>query len=733
MHAWLSTLRFGRLLLTKQRENDTAQTGLRLADPSRVRAGDRELTWWALPPEAQLYVVAVIVTGTLALLTSIPVAYPRPALFVCLLLLACLASTWKVNLPIPLGSSATLSVSYVANLVTLLLIGPEHAVIAGVAGVWTQCTFYAKRRYPWYRTIFSACAQALTMVAIGLVYQSLGGSWGSGGQFPALAIVGAIAAYFIVNTGLVATAIALSTNRQPWRVWRNDFLWSGLSFMIAGAAGASAAVIIERGQPWQAALIIVPVYLTYRTYQWFVGRLANEQTLTSGVLAALSDRVADAQKQYRETVEVLIETQLSERELALEKTRLARTVANMVHVQEIRDQALEREQAARATAEQANRLKDQFLATVSHELRTPLNAILGWADMLRGGALEEARRERACQAIYTSARHQAQLVNELLDIARIMSGKLPLEFAAVDIKDVVRGALEAAQPAADAKRIELMLDDDLSVGIVYGDATRLQQVVGNLLANAIKFTADGGAVHVRLRGIGDVAELVVTDTGRGIPSHFLPFVFDAFRQADGSTTRNYGGLGLGLSIVRHLVEAHHGTVRVESDGEGRGATFTVQVPVAAVQGLAVHAMAADDPALREMDERVALKGIIVLVVDDHDESRQLMAAHLEGRQAVVLTASSVVEALCVLQREHVDVLLADVAMPGEDGYTLIRKVRALRPAKVASIPAAAVTAFARSDDRQQALDAGFDLHLTKPIDAHTVVAAVIKLARPAQA
>jgi signal transduction histidine kinase/ActR/RegA family two-component response regulator len=462
-----------------------------------------------------------------------------------------------------------------------------------------------------------------------------------------------------------------------------------------------------------------------------VGRLSNEKTLTSGVIAVLSDRIADGQRDYRQAVEALMETQMVERELAHEKGRLAETLADMTRLEELRARVLEREQAARVNAERANHLKDQFLATVSHELRTPLNAILGWAEMLRSGALEDTRRDRACQAIYTSARHQAQLVNELLDVARIMSGKLRLELAAVDLKDVVRGALEVVQPAADAKGIDLSADDDLPVTIIYGDPTRLQQVLSNLLSNAVKFTPRGGTVRLQLRRDDDAAELVVTDTGQGISADFLPSVFEPFRQADGSTTRVHGGLGLGLSIVRHLVDAHNGTVTAASDGEGRGATFTVRLPVASLHGNQGEAIAADEvtAAAGLPVDAIRLDGLRVLVVDDDDESRQVMAAHLEGHGATVVTAASVAEALEVVRRERVDVLLADVGMPGEDGYALIRKLRAQQAPRAATIPAAAVTAFAANEDRQRALQAGFTLHVAKPVDARSLVNAVARLAK----
>jgi signal transduction histidine kinase/ActR/RegA family two-component response regulator len=708
----------------------TAASYLAEVRPPRP-ATDRELGWQALPRTAQWYVSTVLVAGTLTFAAYFPDSYPRPLLFTGLLAAACLTSIWKVNLPIPLASSATLSMADVANLLALLLLGPQQAVLVAVAGVLIQCTVNVSRPYPWYRTLFSAAAAALTIVSAWLAYASLRELSGAA-TLPPLAVVGAMTVYFVVNTSLVAAAIAVSTGRRAWRVWRDDFLWSGMSFMMAGGAGALAAVVIENGHGWKAVLVIAPVYVTYRTYRLFVERLTSERTLTSGVVAALSARLADAQKQYRDAVEVLLETQMSERELAGERKRLATAIANMAHVQELHDQALAGERAARTSAERANRLKDQFLATVSHELRTPLNAILGWADMLRSGSLEDTRRERACQAIYTSAQHQAQLVNELLDVARIVSGKLQIEMTPVDVRDVVRRSLESVQPAADARRIDIAFDDDPVTGVVYGDATRLQQVVTNLLGNALKFTSEGGAVHVRLRRVGDTAEIVVTDTGAGIPRDLLAAVFEPFRQADGSTTRRHGGLGLGLSIVKHLVEAHHGTVAADSDGEGQGATFTVRLPVARRHGAVIDAVAADEsPGDRADFPVVSLAGVRVLVVDDDDSSRYVVAAHLEARAASVLTATSARDALALLQREPVDVLLADVGMPDQDGYSLIRQLRAMRPARIGSVPAAAVTGFAGSEDRERALHAGFDDHLAKPFDSHTLVAAVAGLARRA--
>jgi CheY-like chemotaxis protein len=371
-------------------------------------------------------------------------------------------------------------------------------------------------------------------------------------------------------------------------------------------------------------------------------------------------------------------------------------------------------------------LKDEFLAMVSHELRTPLTAILGWAEMLRSGRLDNGRRERACQAIYESAKRQALMIDELLDVARITSGKLGVYRTAVDLSLVVREALEVVQPAAEAKRIHIDLDVDPSLCAIYGDGARLQQIAWNLLSNAVKFTPSGGAVRVSLRRAADTAALVVSDNGPGIASDFLPSVFEAFRQGDASTTRAHGGLGVGLSIVKHLVEAHGGHICAESDGEGRGATFTVRLPILPVpagrHGDAAHPLAAAP---------LTLDGISVLLVDDDEDTRQVIASHLERYHALVVTAESAAQALAVLEQQRVDVLLTDIAMPGEDGYALVRRIRSSSMTNLKSMPAIALTALARDEDRQQALRAGFQLHLAKPIEALPLVTAVATLGKAA--
>ena len=674
------------------------------------------LSWRNLPRVSQLYVALVIVAGIWAFTEFVPRSFPQPLLFLTLFVAGCLTSMWKVNLPIPLASGSTLSVSYAADLMTLLLLGPEAAMVVAVAGAWLQCTVRVKRPYPAYRTVFSMAAEAITMGATGIAYVWFGGVLAPS-EFAQLArpLVATIATYFVVNTGLIAGAIASTSERSWWKVWRDDFLWSGASFMVAGTAGAAAAVVIARREHWKAALMLAPVYLTYRTYQVFVGRLEDQKRHT-----------AETQRLHKETIEALMLARHAEHALAQEKERLASTVSELTRLEEMRKQLLQRERSARASAEEASRLKDQFLAMVSHELRTPLNAILGWADMLRSGRLETDGRERASESIYGNAKRQARLIDELLDVARIRSGKLRLERTAVELEQVVRGAIDVVQTAADAKGVSIKIEADSALGSIFGDPSRLQQIAWNLLSNAVKFTPEGGTVLVRLRRSNNTAEMVVTDTGAGIPEEFLPWVFEPFLQADASTTRPYGGLGLGLSIVKHLVEAHGGSVGVESGGEGRGATFTVRLPIVAVStdqsaGLGTE-LSVQGPS------KASLQGISVLVVDDDTETREVVAASLESCQAVVRTAASASQAFEVLQREHIDVLLADIAMPGEDGYALIRRLRALK-ADAAGIPAAALTALARDEDRQLALDAGFQLHLAKPIDTDSLVAAVASLGK----
>jgi signal transduction histidine kinase/ActR/RegA family two-component response regulator len=398
-----------------------------------------------------------------------------------------------------------------------------------------------------------------------------------------------------------------------------------------------------------------------------------------------------------------------------------------------REQLLAREQAARHEAEANNRLKDEFLATVSHELRTPLTAILGWTQFLRRGRLDAAATMHAIDVIDRNGQAQLHLIEDLLDVSRIITGKLRLDLRSVDLAVVIGAALDAVRPAAAAKEIELRTALDPAATQVTGDADRLQQVVWNLVNNAVKFTPRGGRVEVSTRQADAHISVVVADTGEGIAPEFLPHVFDRFRQADARMTRMHGGLGLGLAIVRQLVELHGGTVKAESTGAGCGATFTVSLPLHAPAQTETHEpkMPLTTSAAARTEEfagEFELAGLRVLVVDDEADARELFAATLAGWGAEVLTAASAAEALALVERERPDALLADIGMPGEDGYALIRQVRALPPERGGRTPAAALTAYARAEDRQRALSAGFQTHMPKPIKAAELAAVVATLA-----
>lgn len=405
-------------------------------------------------------------------------------------------------------------------------------------------------------------------------------------------------------------------------------------------------------------------------------------------------------------------------------------VRGMAHDATERRQAMKREKEARLEAEAANRVKDEFLSTLSHELRTPLTAIMGWSDLLLHDEVEPEKRRQAIETIARNANSQCQLINDLLEVSRIITGKLRLEFAACELPSIIEAAAESIRPTAEAKGIRLQLDLDRKAGTVYGDQERLQQIVWNLLSNGVKFTQSGGSVQVNLKRINSHVEIVVTDTGVGIHRDFLPHVFDRFRQADGSTTRTYGGLGLGLAIVRHLVELHGGTVYADSAGEDEGSRFTVRLPlmVAAEQQVEppVSAVQAVAPAAHE--RQLSLNGLRVLVVDDEIDARALLTAMLERCGAEVVAVSSASEGLETIEGWRPDVLVADIGMPIEDGYGLIRKVRALPKERGGQTPALALTAYARTEDRVRAISEGYQLHLAKPVDRVELATVVASLA-----
>jgi signal transduction histidine kinase len=389
-----------------------------------------------------------------------------------------------------------------------------------------------------------------------------------------------------------------------------------------------------------------------------------------------------------------------------------------------RQQLLASEQDARRAAEDANRLKDEFLSTVSHELRTPLTAINGWALMLRAGRLDAEQSARALETIVRSAKSQNQLINDLLDVSRIISGKMRLDVAHVKLCSVIEAAIETIRPAAEAKEIHLSALLDPAVDMFSGDAERLQQVVWNLLSNAVKFAPNGGRVEVRLERADSHVEIVVADDGQGIKPEFLPHVFESFRQEDAGTNRQQGGLGLGLAIVRHIVELHGGTVRVASEGLGKGATFTVALPIA--RGRAVSRDKASDGRLAPINPP-SLVGVRALFVDDEADARDLIAMMLAARGAEVRTAVSAMEALAACDEWRPDILISDIGMPGEDGYILMKKLRAREKLLGGHIPAIALTAYGRGEDRLRALSVGYEYHVPKPVEEVELLAAVASL------
>jgi PAS domain S-box-containing protein len=408
-------------------------------------------------------------------------------------------------------------------------------------------------------------------------------------------------------------------------------------------------------------------------------------------------------------------------------SKIARDITALKRAEREKGELLRREQAARQEAERVSRIKDEFLATLSHELRTPLNAILGWSQLLRESGMDSQDFQQGLDTIARNAKVQAQLIEDLLDMSRIISGKLRLNVQKLNLCHVVESALAAVKPAADAKEIVVQQVLDATAGAVYGDPNRLQQVVWNLLSNAIKFTPRGGKVQVMLARASSHVEITVSDNGQGIKADFLPHIFHRFTQADASTTRRHGGLGIGLAIVRHLVELHGGAVKARSAGEGQGATFTVALPIMAVEQSREDESGGEPKDRAALPAMMALSNLKVLVVDDDPDARELIGRVLESCDASVRTARSAAEGLDLLKEYRPDILLADIGMPEEDGYAFIQKVRQLPASMGGQTPAVALTAFARSEDRRRALLSGFQMHLAKPVEPAELIAVVASL------
>ncbi|MEG4112359.1 MULTISPECIES: ATP-binding protein [unclassified Microcoleus] len=522
----------------------------------------------------------------------------------------------------------------------------------------------------------------------------------------------------------VAVAIVYFTNERKDLPAHTVMLLVGFFFIFALCGTTHLMEIVTLWHPiyWVAGLIkaVTGVWSFYTFTFLLIPLIPVALDTPSPAQLALTNQELEESRRRIQAINVELEQRVHERTAQLEASNRTK------------DELLMREQIIRADAEAANRAKDEFLSILSHELRTPLNAILGWSTMLRQKNLSEDKVARALETIERNAKSQAQLIEDILDVSRIITGKLRLRVRPVNLVPVIESAIESVHLAADAKSIRLQSVLDSEAGPLLGDADRLQQVVWNLLSNALKFTPKDGRVQIRLQRVNSHVEITVSDTGAGISSDFLPFVFDRFSQHDSTTTRSYGGLGLGLAIVRQLVELHGGTVTVVSPGIGQGTTFTVKLPV-----MIIHLPpSAPEPlnSLVEANGRFqtspTLEGLQILVVEDEADALDLLSTILEKYGAEVMAVASVKEALTIIETatdRKPDVLVSDIGMPDEDGYSLIRKLRQLEAQRGGRLPAIALTAYARNDDRQQALLAGFQMHLTKPVDAAELVAVVASL------
>jgi signal transduction histidine kinase/DNA-binding response OmpR family regulator len=513
----------------------------------------------------------------------------------------------------------------------------------------------------------------------------------------------------------------------------NHLLEKGRPLRLSEAAGTLEAEHLASPHVSMQSFLGAPILSPANAYGWLY--------LTNKINA---EEFSEADERLAVTLATQVASSYENARLYAEAQRhaaeLQQEVAERELAEEARARLLVREQAARAEAERANRTKDEFLATLSHELRTPLTAILGWTHLIRGGKLDEAMMTRALETIERNARAQSQLIDDLLDVSRIITGKLMLDFRPVELASLIEATIDTVRPMAEAKSIGVRPSLRTSHCVVSGDPARLQQVVWNLFSNAVKFTPEGGHVQVGLTCDERHVELEVSDTGQGISQDFLPYIFDRFRQADGTTTRKHGGLGLGLAIVRHLVELHGGTIRAHSDGNGKGATFTLSLPLST--GLTMSENGDERSTLNaepvmETDEIESLSppltesevlgGLRILIVDDEADTRDLVQEVLARQGAEVRVSGSAAEALRTLAAWNPDLLISDVGMPVEDGYELIKQVRRFDAEHHGHIPAVALTAYVGAEDHRRALAAGFQTHLAKPIVPKALIDTVARI------
>jgi len=643
---------------------------------------------------AQMYMWSLVAAGAAIVFISL-YEFPYQLLdmrFSVLCLLVIASSTIAIKIP---HVSGRITVADTFVFLTMLLYGgPAAVLVSALEGV---CTTLIISKRP--RTILfnAAILSTSTFFTAAILYWIMGSlteviADGFTANFFLAICVMALVQY-IANTSLIAVEKSSKIKESTWHTWRTYYLWTSVTY-FAGASAAGIIAILIQNLGFYAVVATVPIILiicfTYQTY------LKN------------------------------IEVSMAQTEAARRHVEeLSGYISELQRSEEARGQLLVRAERARAEAEAANRIKDEFLATLSHELRTPLTSLLGWASVLREARRDENVLSQGLEAIDRNARVQAQLIDDLLDVSRIVSGKLNLDVRPLDVSSTIRTSINVVRPAAEAKNLTLEYVAQPGVGAICADSARLQQIIWNLLSNAVKFTPQGGKISVQLEQEGSNAKVTVRDTGQGIEAEFLPRVFDRFRQADSSTTRSFGGLGLGLAIVRHLVELHGGTISAESDGPGKGATFYATFPLLADRNEAftlVHS--AEIPSF----ETQSLGGLRVLLVDDEPEARQILSTVIARRGAEVKTCESASDALTAVMEWRPDVLMSDVAMPDEDGYSFIRKVRSLPQDKGGNTPAAALTAYARDEDRNRALAAGYQMHIAKPIGSGQLVTMIARLA-----
>jgi len=642
----------------------------------------------------QVYIWSLMTTGVVIALVSI-FYLPFEKLdarffFLCLMVIA--SSFIAIRIP---RVSGRITVADTFIFLGMLMYGGAAAILlSALEGVAVTVIISKKPRVFLLNSAILATSTFFTSTVLNLVFGAppkLAANGFSPTFFYAICLMGFV--QYVANTTLISIEKASKINESVWNTWRTYYLWTSVTYFAGASAAGIVAILINR-YGFFAVLATAPIILiicfTYQTY------LKN--------IAASIEQTEAARLHVEELSKYITELQRSE---------------------EARGQLLLRAERARVDAEAANRIKDEFLATLSHELRTPLTSLLGWSSVLREAKRDEKILTQGLEAIDRNARVQAQLIDDLLDVSRIVSGKLNLEVRPLDIASVTRAAINVVRPAADAKGISLDYFAAPGLGAISADSARLQQIIWNLLSNAVKFTPHGGKICVRVEQDGADARVTVKDSGQGIEPEFLPRVFDRFLQADSSTTRSFGGLGLGLAIVRHLVELHGGTVSAESDGLNKGATFSATFPLLTERMEPITMAHSGEMSALESH---SLDGLRVLLVDDEPEAREIISTVITRTGAEVTACESASEALATLLEWKPDVILSDIAMPDEDGYSFIGKVRSLPREKGGATPAAALTAYARDVDRRQALAAGYQMHIAKPIAATQLVNIVARLA-----